>query len=305
MTAALLQSLESLVRGQRLTRDELDSGLWSELRALGVPVAEGPTEALGFDVAPELLDAAEIRAHGLPDGIEIECRLAVASTNADLVETFRHRYGLLAECQSGGRGRQGRRWLSPFAGGLWFSCGYRFAVPVERLGPLTLAVGVALAETLELPQLRLKWPNDLIVEDAKLGGILVEARSAGGGTEAVIGVGINLRPGFDRVLSPDQPWTTLERLVGGPVARNRLAARLLGAVDRACQGFERDGFAPLLPAWARLDALAGRAVRVERGAGPALLGRANGVGDDGLLRVIDAEGVEHRVASGEVRVRGL
>lgn len=306
MTPGLLQCLETLACGQRLARPELDPELWAELRALGVPVADEQLDELGFEAALERLDAAEIRGHGLPVGIDIDCRLAVASTNAELVQTFRHRHALLAECQSGGRGRQGRRWLSPFAGGLWFSYGYRFALPVERLGPLALAVGIALVDALELPQLRLKWPNDLIVEGAKLGGILVEARSGGGGTEAVIGVGINLRTGFDSAAAPDQRWTELARIAAGPrISRNRLAARLLAAIDRACAGFERDGFAPLLPAWSRLDALAGREVRVERGAGPALLGRAAGIDSDGLLRVIDAESLEHRVASGEVRVRGL
>ena len=305
MTPTVLQWLQRLARGERLERCDVVPGLWVELQALGVPPAEGPGHALGFCLPPELLEADAIRGHGLPAGIGVDCRLMVESTNAELVASFQHRHALLAECQSGGRGRNGRHWRSPFAGGLWFSFGYRFALSVERLGPLTLAVGIGLAEALDLPQLRLKWPNDLLIQDAKLGGILIEARSGDGATEAVIGVGINLRTRFRDEVAPDQRWTELDRIDGQRRSRNRLAAQLLGTIDRVCARFEADGFAPFLPAWSRLDALAGRVVRVERGIGPVLLGRAMGISADGLLQLVDAQGVEHRIASGEVRVRGL
>ncbi len=305
MTPTLLQCLERLLHGDRILRAETPAGLWAELRSLGIPLADGPSQALGFDAGFERLDAAEIRAHGLPAAIGVECRPWVESTNAALVANFQHRHSLLAECQSGGRGRNGRRWLSPCGGGLWFSHAYGFGIAVDRLAPLTLAVGVAVAGVLELPQLRLKWPNDLVVEQKKLGGILVEARSSVEGAEAVIGVGINLRAGFEGIATPDQPWTDLERLTGHPTARNRLAGRLIGAIDTTCMRFETDGFAPFLADWQRLDGLVGREVRVERGSESVLFGRAEGVGVDGLLRVVDQRGVQHRIASGEVRVRGL
>lgn len=305
MKPALLQSLDRLGRGQVLTRCELGDELWAELRSLGIPEVQGSKPALGFEVAPELLDASEIRACGLLPSIGLDCRWGVDSTNTALVAAFQHRHALLAECQSGGRGRHGRRWLSPFAGGLWFSYGYRFALPVERLGPLTLAVGVALAEVLDLPQLRLKWPNDLRVDGAKLGGILVEARSTGTATEAVIGVGINLSHEFPTDAVPDQPWTALARHRDGPPPRNRLVANMIGAIDAACARFEIEGFAPFRSAWSRLDALAGRPIRIEHGSAAALLGRADGITGDGLLRLIDAQGVEHQLNSGEVRVRDL
>jgi BirA family biotin operon repressor/biotin-[acetyl-CoA-carboxylase] ligase len=103
----------------------------------------------------------------------------------------------IAEHQSAGRGRRGREWLAPFGGGICLSLSWTFPEPPPQLGALSLAVGVALLRALGshgASGVRLKWPNDVLVNERKLGGILCELRAeAGGPAYVVIGVGLNAR----------------------------------------------------------------------------------------------------------------
>ena len=211
----------------------------------------------------------------------------------------------VADAQNAGRGRRGRAWQTDPRGALAFTVLRRFNLPPMRLAPLGPAVGVAVARALAglgLDAVRVKWPNDLVVGDAKLGGILIEARS-----EAVaIGIGLNL----DIAAMPDvdQPWTDLRRAglldvddadAGG--ARSRVLGAALRALLPALAGFEREGFAAFEADWTRFDALAGRDVRVLAG-DAAQEGVALGIDAGGGLRVRHADGERVHYA-GEVSVR--
>lgn len=208
---------------------------------------------------------------------------------------------VVADRQRAGRGRRGRSWQADAAGDIERTLALtvirRFALPARALAPLGPAVGVAVAGALRGlgAAVALKWPNDLVHADAKLGGLLIEAR----GDAVAIGLGLNLA--LDAAPGVDQPWTDLRR--AGLVDPQRTI--VLGAVLRgllpALAVFERDGFAAFRDAWAGLDALAGRRVRVLVGeAGHD--GEALGVAEDGGLRVRhdDGERVHH---AGEVSVR--
>mgnify|MGYP002777070379 CR=1 FL=1 len=204
----------------------------------------------------------------------------------------------VADAQTAGRGRHGRAWQTDPRGALAFTVLRRFSLPPARLAPLGLVVGLGVARglaALGADALRVKWPNDLVMDDAKLGGILVEAR----GDAVAIGVGLNL----DIAAMPgvDQAWTDLRR--AGVVDTDR--ARALGAALRALlpalAHFEREGFAAFAGEWPRFDALAGRTVQVQAGEATHE-GLALGIDAGGGLRVRHADGerVHH---SGEVSVR--
>jgi len=204
----------------------------------------------------------------------------------------------VADAQRAGRGRRGRAWQTDPQGALAFTVSRRFGLPPARLAPLGPAAGVAVARALAalgLGTVRVKWPNDLVVDDAKLGGILIEAR----GDAVAIGIGVNL----DVAAMPHlgQPWTDLRRAGCGEGDRARVLGALLRGLLPALASFERDGFPVFAAEWARFDALAGRPVRVLAG-GAALEGVALGVEADGGLRVRHADGerVHH---AGEVSVR--
>jgi BirA family biotin operon repressor/biotin-[acetyl-CoA-carboxylase] ligase len=217
---------------------------------------------------------------------------SVDSTNAALLARGCPPSGgwaLVAERQNAGRGRQGRTWHSAPGGGLCLSLALPLpAGPASAMG-LSLAAGVAVAETLKslgVEAVALKWPNDLWVEDSKLGGLLIELNGRGAACYAVIGLGLNIcQPaGFD----PGQPWIDLARL-GVQPDRAMLVAQLLSALCRQASLLHREGLPGVLPRWRRFDLLHGRRVSVRCG-DEELSGEACGIDERGGLRVQHADG---------------
>jgi len=227
-----------------------------------------------------------------------------ASTQADALAAPVPEEGcalFLAEHQNAGQGRQGRGWISaPAEASLAMSLSRRFRTSLATMSGLSLAVGVAVAEALALEGVGLKWPNDLVAGGRKLGGILVNLRAVPeGGCDAVIGIGLNLRLPADTGI--DQPWTDLSRCGAAPRTRNALVAALLEALLPALARFESEGMAAFIERWQRLDALAGREVRVLEG-GRAHEGTLAGITASGALRLL-AGGEERIFHSGGVSVR--
>ena len=256
----------------------------------------------------------EAAAPGLP-GFTVEVLPQIDSTNTELMRRFRETGApepvlLVAEQQTAGRGRMGRSWQSSVGDSLTFSLGLGLA-PTDWSG-LSLAVGISLAESLEpgnpaQPAIRLKWPNDVWLQDAqgerKLAGILVETASWGDLRYVVIGVGINVRT-LKQALVPAAagqpaalaPAALQDLLPDMDVAQTlqRVAPPLVQAV----QAFGMFGFSPFQARFAARDALAGRAVRLSDGT----QGVALGVGENGALLVHTAAGMKE-ITSSEVSVR--
>ena len=235
------------------------------------------------------LDAAAI---ALP-GVEVRVVDRCSSTNTSILEKpVQGPMLLAAEEQTAGRGQRGRRWHSPRGAGITFSLAVPVRRPARELAALPLVAGVAAARALRAlgVQVALKWPNDLVVGEAKLGGILVEGRNG----VAVIGVGINCR----RVAG-------LEAQLGRRVAflempdRNRVIGRVGRALLDALREFEAQGFAALRGQWQAMDVNAGRRLRVRLADGKLVSGLNDGVGHDGALRLATRAGVRE-VRSGRV-----
>ena len=301
-----------LVRACAMDEATFDEALERLSRIGGVLAVGRDTVALPHPV--ELLDPERIlrSVPRLSPGA-VHVRFTVDSTNTVLAERLREGAGApelcTAEIQTAGRGRRGRRWVSSLGQSLVLSVSWRFTMRPGGLSGLSLAVGVALVEALAaggFDGAMLKWPNDLIVDDRKLAGILVEASQARPDSAAcVVGVGFNLdlarglmRAGFDRI---DQPWTDFARAFGRIPARNALASRSANAILDACELYRDHGLARFVARWERLDALRGRPVRV-LSAGTPLEGVARGIDADGALLVEHAAGLT-RCDAGEVRVR--
>ena len=186
-----------------------------------------------------------------------------------------------------------------------------FDAGLARLGGLGLVAGLAVAEALHacgLGQVRLKWPNDLVVPAPdgrllKLGGLLVEGGGENAGpVRAVIGIGLNLRMPDQAASGIGQPWTDVHALAGDAApGRNRLAGECVAALLPALDRFDRNGLAPFLERYALLDALRDRQVQIHGGDG-VRTGTALGLAADGALRV-HIEGAERLVHAGEVSVR--
>lgn len=315
--ALLLRLAAGPVSGDVLARDAglTRAAVWKRIQALreaGVRIDARAGQGYALAQPLDLLAADAIHAALTPSAQALLRDLRVAwsidSTNAELLRQPATAAGvtaLLAEQQTGGRGRRGRTWASPLASNLYLSVSRQFSGGLARLGGLSLVTGVAVAEALHglgLPAAGLKWPNDVLVAERKLGGILIEGGGEHGGpVRAVIGIGLNVRMPPTPAEQIDQPWVDLASLMSAPPTRTALAAALLSSLLPALETFDGEGLAPFLPRYAALDLLAGQAISVHDARG-VRHGVAEGLGADGALRVRIGDAVES-VYAGEVSVR--
>jgi BirA family biotin operon repressor/biotin-[acetyl-CoA-carboxylase] ligase len=212
----------------------------------------------------------------------------------------------LAERQTAGRGRLGRTWVSPFGRNLYLSVLWRSALSPAELGGLSLACGVAVASGLRqlgAAEVGLKWPNDVHWRRRKLAGLLLEVGGESQGPSyTVVGVGINLRLTRAQGAAIEQPWVDLaEVMEGRQPARNRVVATVIEALCRALEGYPREGLAPVLDGWRRLDAYQGESVELIAGT-QRRSGVYRGIDDQGNLILQTDEGYRS-FAAGEVSLR--
>lgn len=197
----------------------------------------------------------------------------------------------IAEYQQAGRGRRGRQWFSPFGANLYMSMYWRLEQgPAAAMG-LSLVVGIVIAEALQsagAKDVRVKWPNDLYLNDRKLAGILVElSGKTGDVAHIVIGAGINLmmRNVDDSVVN--QQWISLQE-AGITIDRNALTVALINKMREALTLFETEGLAPFIDRWASLDNFINRPVKLVIGE-REIHGVARGIDSRGGL-LLEQEG---------------
>ncbi len=295
------------------------AAVWKQLRQLqdwGLEVVARPRRGYRLAQPLELLDPAAVRA-ALPGLAAERLRELVVedeldSTNDRLLAVADLPAGrfdaCLAEFQRAGRGRRGRHWVAPYGCGLCLSLNWSWSDAPAGLGALSLAAGVAVLRTLAAAGLRdaaLKWPNDLLHQDRKLGGILIEMQTeAAGAAYAVIGVGLNVAlpaTALAALRVEGVAATDLASTLGKAPPRSALAGALIGQLALALEEFGARGLAPFAAEWQRADALAGRPVRVSLDGEP-VDGVARGIDEDGALLVETPAG-RRRFVSGEVSVR--
>lgn len=258
-----------------------------------------------------LLDADEVRGRlSARSQVTVEIVPSVPSTNTLALERARRNASsgsvVVTEWQTAGRGRLGRAWHAPLAGALAFSLVWRSAQGAAFLSGLSLAVGIAMVRALTaqgVPNVQLKWPNDVVWRDRKLAGILIEMQGdAWGPTCAVIGVGLNVRLPVSLVRLIDQAVVDVETAAGRSVDRNALLAAMLVELETVLERFETEGFDPLRAEWQRLHAWQDRKVAITLPDGRVESGIARGVDRDGAL-LVAARGTVRRYHSAEVSLR--
>ena len=244
----------------------------------------------------------------------IEHFAEIESTNRHLREGTRPAAGrmrvALAEYQSEGRGRQGRRWLMPTGTGIALSAAWTFSATPRELAALSLAVGAAVRRAIGDAtgiELGLKWPNDLMLDGGKAGGILVETDpGAAGGCCVVAGIGINVSVPAEILASLSDMRSGARDLAGAlhgaAIDRSRLAAALIERLVELFAGFADSGFAPYRDEWLAAHVLADAQVELKSAQGTAV-GTVCGIDVDGALIVEDAAGARQRFLSGDVSIR--
>lgn len=283
------------------------------LRALGLDIRARQGRGYQLDQAVELLSAVTI-SRALSSGAAKYCRapeirFAVSSTNTVLLQRLAAGAArgqvLLAEYQAAGRGRRGRVWLSPPGAGLCLSLGWRFRQKPAALGRLSLYAGLAVAEALAALNVRgiaLKWPNDILLDGGKLGGILIETRAgAGGAVDCVIGAGVNYRLPAKTRTGIGQAVADIYRHAGPGFSRNQIAAAVLNRLFALLDLIERGRDGGLLDRWRRYDGYQGRRVALRAGRA-GLEGIVAGVNDEGALLLRTDAGVR-AFAAGEVSLK--
>jgi len=262
----------------------------------------------------DLLDAKQVAAAMDARAAALMTRLdifdSVDSTNAEIMRRAGQGCGsglvCTAEQQTAGRGRRGRQWFSPYASNLYLSLLWEFNQGAAALEGLSLAVGVAVARALhtcEVPAVQLKWPNDVLHDGAKLGGILLEMNGdVAGACRVVIGVGLNVAMPATASGAIDQAWTDIKTITGNPhPGRNLLLAALLDELLPLVADFEQQGFSRWRDEWQSLDAFADTPVLLNTGAAQ-LDGIARGVDERGALLLETGAGVQ-TVYGGEISLR--
>lgn len=244
----------------------------------------------------------------------LEVTWTVGSTNTELLSRPNPPNGssevLLAEYQTAGRGRRGRAWLAPPGGAICLSLSWTFRDVPADLGALGLVIGVCELRALHelgVTGAKLKWPNDVLVDERKLGGILIELRAESGGPACVvIGIGLNVALGAPLLAKIAETGIAATDLVTAGLvdpSRNTVAGALVDSCVRGLLEFERDGLRPFVENWRDADALQGKMVDVRGAVGEVTRGLARGVDLHGALLVETADEGLKKFVSGDVSVR--
>ena len=259
-----------------------------------------PLQLLDADWLNAQVDAPQWRACVLP---------SVDSTNAEALRLLPAAQSLpffvLAERQTSGRGRRGRTWASPFGENLYYSLVVRVEGGMRQLEGMSLAVGLALLRVIHgfgVADAGLKWPNDVLVGERKLAGVLLELSGDPADVcHVVIGIGLNVN-----MLSVDsgvigQPWTSMSGELGRQLNRNDLVVELNKQLSRYLGIQLRDGFSALQGEWQAAHLWQGRTVALTAGGEP-VEGEVLGVDQSGAIR-LRVDGVERSFSGGELSLR--
>jgi len=211
----------------------------------------------------------------------------------------------VSEHQTAGRGRKGRPWVSPFGANLYFSLGLNLPLGLSALGGLSLAVGIGLTKFLNQhceEKVSLKWPNDVLVKNQKLAGILVEASGDSNDQSFLnIGIGINWDMRLNDGREIDQPWVNLKSLLATDINRNQILALILLQLDETLTAYIEQGFESFRHDWASYSAFYGQPVIIHTHNGQ-ISGKEVGIDKSGALKLDTVDG-EKVFFSGEVSLR--
>lgn len=215
---------------------------------------------------------------------------------------------ILSEYQTMGRGRRGKSWVSPFAANLYLSMVWDFDQGASALQGLSLAIGVAVSRALsdlKVEGVQLKWPNDIYINNKKLGGILLEmVGDPAGQCTVIIGIGINHCMPEHSAQNIDQAWTDLSAVSNHPISRNSLAAFLINHCFDVLGNYQQKGFARFQDEWQAIDAFRGVAAVVST-ASQSIVGTPVGVDEHGALKMKLESGEIKHFIGGELSLRPL
>ena len=318
------QLLKILSDGQYHSGEDLGNSLgisraaiWKQLKkieSLGIELESIKGKGYCLKGGLSLLSEAEILS-AMTDSsrqqlIQMDVETVIDSTNVAAMSFAQNNtvypYVCTAEQQTGGKGRRGREWFSPYGRNLYFSITWEFAGGAASLEGLSLAVGVVVADVLAeygADQVQLKWPNDILYDGKKLAGILLEMTGdAAGPCQVVVGVGLNVAMSGLDTDSIDQPWVDLESVLKTKVVRSELQGKLLSGLFGLLSEYEAKSFAAYKQRFTERDVHLGKPVYVKLSS-RVVIGESAGITDSGAL-LLNTEAGQEQFNGGEVSLRG-
>lgn len=290
------------------------AAVWKSIQQLqqaGLPIESQQGRGYCLQGGIELLDKDKIQAELSKTNqaflAELILHDSIPSTNDFLLEYLRKKPILpvvsLAEQQMQGRGRRGRSWVSPYGNNIYFSLAWHFDKdPAELLG-LSLVSGIIIINSLKRYGLNeyfyLKWPNDVLWQDRKLAGVLVEVMAQSNEScKIVLGIGINTQ--LPPTTQIDQAWVSLDEITGSKIERNRLAGILLDESISTFKDFEMKGLASYIKQWNEYDYCKDRSIKLQQNQ-ENIQGIGQGISERGELLLLDEKGQLRKFLNGEIQ----
>ncbi|NYB52731.1 MAG: biotin--[acetyl-CoA-carboxylase] ligase [Methanobacteriaceae archaeon] len=293
---------ETGIPAKKLTREIQtlqDEGYEIEVSENGYRLLKAPNTLLPYEIQKGLETSYMGREihhyHEVDSTNEVAKKLAMKGSPEGTI--------VIAESQSSGKGRRGKKWLSP-AGGVWMSIILRPDIPPSQAPQLTLVTGVAVAETLDQEcklDVGIKWPNDILIGDKKVCGILTEGSASSQKLDyVVVGIGIDLNVDVDN-FPPGlrEGATSLKRELEKEISGVELVERFLLKFENLYNDFKAGGFPEILSQWRRLSKTIGSYVEVHKKGGRVVRGEAVGINKEGVLILEMNDGSLRKVISGE------
>ncbi|CAM3955629.1 bifunctional biotin--[acetyl-CoA-carboxylase] ligase/biotin operon repressor BirA [Rheinheimera salexigens] len=283
----------------------------NQLQQLGLDIYSVRGRGYCFAAAITLLDAAQINIAQGAKRPQVLVHEITDSTNSQLQQ--RIKAGLItelgativAEAQTAGRGRRGRNWYSPFGTNLYFSMYWRLAHGMQAAMGLSLVVGLAIVRTLRQHygvDAKLKWPNDVYINEQKVAGILVElSGQVDADCDAIIGIGLNIHMPSTATDNIDQPFTTLSQHTTESINRNQLIINLQTELIAILTEFSQSGFSCFVSEFNKVNQYQDQAIKVI--STTEKVGICRGVDKQGALLLETTHAIEP-IYGGEISVRG-
>ncbi|MCY0112132.1 MULTISPECIES: bifunctional biotin--[acetyl-CoA-carboxylase] ligase/biotin operon repressor BirA [Pseudomonas] len=285
------------------------SAVWKQLQhleaELGLSIHK--VRGRGYQLATPLMLLDPLGMAGMSPSWPVTVFDSIDSTNAQALRAIGQGqvapFLVVAERQIAGRGRRGRKWVSPFAENLYYSLVLRIDGGMRQLEGLSLVVGLAVMQTLRklgVADVGLKWPNDVLVDSKKIAGILLElVGDPADVCHVVLGIGINVNmQAADEV---DQQWTSMRLESGKSFDRNALVVELSNQLQAYIQRHQVGGFSVLQAEWEENHLWQGRMVSLIAGVNQ-IDGVVLGIDNQGALR-LKVNGMEKVFSGGELSLR--
>lgn len=287
------------------------SAVWKQLQhleaELNLPIHK--VRGRGYQLAAPLvlLSADDILANGPSCTWPVYISDSIDSTNAEALRLVQEGrvapFLVLSEQQTAGRGRRGRKWVSPFAQNVYYSLVLRIDGGLRQLEGLSLVVGLAVMQALRdvgVKDVGLKWPNDVLVGQKKIAGILLElVGDPADVCHVVLGIGINVN--MQKTEEVDQQWTSAQLEIGRAVDRNCLVARVGVQLQAYLDRHQVSGFSAIQAEWEQNHLWQGRPVSLIAGVNQ-INGVVMGIDAQGALR-LSVNGIERIYSGGELSLR--